>query len=279
MRSEPPHHNPHTPNLDTIDKEQRSLEYVEFLKYVAQSTGVINYAQLLILYPAICQAAMEWMLTKNRSVDFGFVVLHPCPHRANWKQMMVAMFPALGTALLGKSRLIKESLLTSTGFDTKLLSGELLAIASERYVVWGIETEVKRSWWKAMFRNEGAKLSAFGSVNYAANTARQIVNLRPRLTRAYLSFLRQIAHPCAKIKHSRVYGRGFIVPFVPKGRVHAVAVDNVPVTAVVVRDPEKLAVPSLKDVVSPDAGLPSVPDLQPPETDLRFPGGPPSPQL
>lgn len=260
------------PDLKTV-KDLRTGEYKDFLKYVAQTTGAASYEQLTILYPALCQAAMEWLLTEKRSVDFGFIILHPQPHRSNWKQMLVAMFPTLGPALLGKTRIVKESILTSSGFLTKLLSGELLAIAAGRYVVWGVETELKRSWWKAMFRHEAGKLSALGSVDYAAYTAKKITQLKPKLVNAYLSFLRQISYPCAKIQHSRAYRRGFIVPFVPKGRVRAVAVEDVPVTPVVPRAPEELATPKLADVEFTDALVPSVSGVQPGAHDLRFPRG------
>lgn len=260
------------PDLNTINAE-RTSDYKAFLKHVATSTGVASYEQLALLYPAICQAAMEWLLIEKKSVDFGFVILHPQPHRSNWKQMMAAMFPTLGPALLGKSRVIKESLLTSSGFITKLLSGELLAIAQGRYVVWGIETELKRSWWKAMFRHESAKLSALGSINYAAYTAKAIAKLRPKIINAYLSFLRQVSYPCAKIQRSRVYSRGFIVPFVPKGRVRPVAVSDIPVFAVIPRDPQELVTPKLADVVLPNAVMPPVPDIQPATDDLRFSRG------
>lgn len=264
-----PHTTPSLPDLHTLS-EERSKEYDAFLKYVAQSTGAINYSQLSILYPAICQAAMEWLLVQKKSVDFGFALLHPRPHRANWQQIMVALFPKLGPTLLGKPRLEKEALLTASGFNTKLLSGETLAVAAERYIAWGIEVEPKRSWWKAMFRFEASKLSALGSTNYAAFTARQITNLRPKLTRVYLSFLKQIAYPCAKISKSRLCGRGFIVPYTPKGRVRAVAASDIPVVAVVPRAPEELPTPSLKEVVLENAGLPPVRSFQPENVDLRF---------
>lgn len=261
------------PDLKTV-VEGRKEDYKEFLRYVANTTGHASYEQLTILYPALCQAAMEWLLVEKKSVDFGFMLLHPTPHRANWKQMMVAMFPALGPTLLGKSRVFKESLLTSTGFVTKLLSGELLAIATGRYVVWGVETELKRSWRKAMLRHEAAKLSALGSINYAAYTAKQIVKLRPRLINAYLSFLRQISYPSAKIQQSRPHRRGFIVPYVPKDRVRAVAATNLPVVAVVPRDPQELATPKVADVAVEDAFLPSLLDIQPNNADLRVRGWP-----
>lgn len=272
MRTLEPHTNPVMADLKTVDI--RSREYTEFLKYVANHTGQVSYPQLAILYPAICQASMEWILQEKRSVDFGFCILHPRPHRANWKQILVALFPTMGVSLLGRPRALKEALLTSSGFVTKLFSGELLAVAKERFVVWGVEIELKRSWWKAMFRLENATLSALGSVQYAAYTAKQIERIKPRLINAYLSFLRQVSYPCAKIQQSRTYRRGFIAPYVPKGRVRAVAVGDIPVHPVVARNAREVADRPLREVAIPDAGLPPVPDFPPLETDLRLSRGP-----
>ncbi len=263
------------PDLKTVlAATERSAEYIAFLKYVAQSTGFISYEQMAILYPAICQGAMEWLLQEKKSVDFGFMIMHPSPHRGNWKQALVALFPKLGPTIVGKSRLEREALLTASGLPVKMLSGELLAVSQERYVVWGIETELKRSWWKAMFRYESAKFKRLGSTGYAAYIARAITDLRVKLIRSYVSFLRQISYPCARIHHSRVFGgRGFIVPFVPKGKVRPVADSDIPVDYVVPRDPEKIAPPELAEVVPTDAGLPQLPSIQFKNQDLRVGGG------
>jgi len=258
------------PDILTVPQAVRSEEYKSFLKYVAQSTGVISYEQLAILYPAICQGALEWMLKEKKSVDFGFVILHPAPHRANWKQIMLALFPAIGPALLGKSSTLKKAILEGSGFFTKLLSGELLAVANERYIVWGIEPELKRGWWRAALRIESYRFSQLGSVDYASYVARTIVKLKPKLTRAYLSFLRQVAYPCAAIKWSRSHRRRYIVPLVEKNRVRPVVPSDIPTHTVVPRDPEKLVVPTLADCISTSPGLPEVSDIRREGQDLRI---------
>lgn len=270
MPSEPSTFPRSEPDLLTVPNDVRSGEYKAFLKYVAQSSGIISYEQLALLYPTICQAAMTWLLKEKKSVDFGFVILHPMPHRANWKQILLALFPTLGPSLLGKSRHMKHSILESTGCFTKLLSGELLAVASERLAVWGLELELKRSWWRAMFRLEQHNFNQLGSVDYASFIARQIVKLRPKIVGAYLSFLRQVAYPCARIQVSRSYKRGFIVPYVPRGKVKAISDQNVPVDIVVPRDSQELATPSLKHCISTAPGLPEVSDIRQNLENLRI---------
>lgn len=268
MPSDPDSRELPLPDLKTTDSE-RSAEYTSFLKYVAQSTGCISYEQLSILYPAICQSAMEWLLRDKKSVDMGFCVLHPMPHRANWKQILIALFPTLGPTLLGKTKAQKTDLMTSTGFFNKMFSGEMLAVGVERYVMWGIEVELRRSWWRAMFRQEAYKFAQLGSVEYAAYVARQILKLRTKLTNVYLSWLRQISYPCAKIQSSRVHRRGYIVPLVPKGKVRPVADNEIPVSIVVPRSPEELVAPGLAALLPTDAGLPKVRDFRQESGDLR----------
>lgn len=243
------------PSLKTIEATERATEYVAFLKFVAQSTGSISYAQLAILYPAVCQGAMEWLLNEKKSVDFGFVILHPRPHRANWKQILVAAFPTLGPTLLGRPRAVKDALLTGAGFHHKLLDSGMLAIASERYVVWGVETELKRSWWRAMFRLESFKLARMGSVEYARAVAKAIVKLTPKLTRSYLAHLREISFPVGCVRGGHKAGRGFIAPYVARGKALPKRESNVAVDAVVPR--YKPGPPTLErpPVLPTDTGL------------------------
>ena len=270
--------NPVPPNPDqepvcpvtVTPNQERSADYARFLKYVSEKTGTISYTQLAVLYPALCQAAMEYLIAERRPVDMGFLVLHPCPHRANWKQIMLAQFPQLGPTLLGESAAVKEAMLDGTGAANKMLNGEMLAVCGERVIVWGVEVELKRSYWRAMLKYEYAKYRHLGSIGYAAYIARVIVALRPKIFRIYLSYLRQIAYPCARIKQSRVHRRGFIIPFVPRGKARPVSIEDIPVDFVVPRAPEQVAVPPLFEVVLPDAGVPQVSNIPDGPQDLRF---------
>lgn len=257
------------PDLKTLSLE-RSKEYEDFLKYVAQTTGHFSYSQLAIIWPAICQSAMQWILKEHKSVDFGFVVLHPSPLRANWKPILVALFPQLGPSLLGKSKAHKQGLLEAMGFFSKFFSAEMLSVARERYAIWGIEAELKKSWWRAMFRLEEHRFGQLGSVEYASYVARQINKIRSKMVRCYLAFLRQISYPCGAVKYSRTYRRPFLVPFVPKGRVRPVGDADVPVHVVVPRGQEQIVTPKLADCLETSPGLPEVSDLRPASTDMRI---------
>lgn len=257
------------PDIKTINQE-RAKEYQEFLKYVAQSTGHFSYAQLAVIWPAVCQSAMQWILVEHKSVDFGFVVLHPSPLRQNWKSLLVGQFPQLGSSLLGKSKTLKQGLMEGVGFFAQFFSAQMLALARERYLVWGVETELKKSWWRAMLRLEDHKFNKLGSVEYSSYVARQIQKLRPKLVRVYLSFLRQVSYPCGAIRRSRAYGRGFLVPFVPKKRVYPVAISDDSSNPVVSRDPDRPAPPKFTDSFSPSPGLPQVQDIRSLDEDLRI---------
>lgn len=257
------------PNLETVNTDGRASEYKEFLRYVSQKTGNCTFEQLAILYPAICQSAMEWLLVQRKSVDFGFAIIHPRCHRANWRSILLATFPRLGPSLLGKSRVIKEAILTACGFFTKLLDTKLLAIARDRYVVWGLDIELKRSWYRAMFRNESHIHSKLGSVEYASYIARQAVRLRPKMLSTYLAELRQISYPAAMVRRSRSYSRPFIVPFVPKGKVQAVVDNSYEVAVVVPREPEEVVPNEPQNMESPNETLLGLPNLRSESEDLR----------
>lgn len=272
MTWEPAHGDIPEPNLKTVQQDGRSTEYREFLKYVAQKTGHCTFEQLAILYPAICQAAMEWVLVERKSVDLGFAILHPRPHRANWQSILLAKFPRLGPSILGKSRVIKEAILTSCGFFNQMFDTKLLALAKQRYVVWGLEIELKRSWWRAMFRREGYLHSKLGSVEYCSYIARCIDKLKPKILSVYFSHLRQINYPAGRLFKSRSYRRPFIAPYVPEGKVKAIKDDGYEVSVVVPRQPEEIIPKESPNLESPNETLLGLPNLRPEATDMRIGG-------
>lgn len=257
------------PSLATVNQDGRASEYKEFLKYVAQKTGNCSFEQLAILYPAICQSAMEWVLVERKSVDFGFAILHPRPHRANWQSILLATFPRLGPSLLGKSRIIKEAILTSCGFYTKLFDTKMLALSQGRIVVWGLDVELKRSWYRAMLRNEMYKHSKLGSVEYCSYIARCIAKLKPKSLSVYLSYLRQISYPAGMLRKSRSYSRPFIAPYVPKGKVRPVADNEYEVDVVVPREPEEVIPEKLPDMEGANETLYGLHNLRSGIEDLR----------
>src|ERR1700745_1698384 len=117
----PPQKPKSKPNIKVLDSmERRTAEYRAFLKHVADTTGVASYEQLALVWPAIQQGALEWLVVRKKSVDLGFAILHPCPLRANWKSILLAKFPTLGPTLVGKSQADKEKLLELSGFDVSI---------------------------------------------------------------------------------------------------------------------------------------------------------------
>lgn len=274
----PPHDHVLPPDLLTVSAADRSAEYSAFLKYVSEQTGNISYAQLSILWPAVCQSAMTWLLVEHKSIDMGFAIFHPRPHRANWKELLVSQFPTLGPTLLGQPRIVKEALLKASGFLSKLLDSELLAIGSERVATWGIDIELKRSWWRAMFRHEFYKLSRLGSIEYASHTARKIVLLRKKILRTYFSYLRQIAFPLGAVKNSKTFSRGFLVPKVEKRRARPTNKSSRPVVVVADRESPEFTTDERSEVPVTDANVPQVPDLRPESPQLRVTGDQPPPR-
>jgi len=270
MTWEPEHQDLPEPSIQTVNDD--TAEYKDFLKYVAQKTGHCSFEQLAILYPAICQAAMEWLLVERKSVNFGFCILHPRPHRANWREILLSTFPKLGPSLLGKSRVVKEAILTSCGFFNKLFDTKLLAVARHRFITWGIDVELKRSWWRAMLRRESYLHNKLGSVEYCSYIARCIDKLKPKTLSVYLSHLRQISYPAGKLFKSRSYSRAFIAPYVPKGKVQAIRDDGYEVSVVVPRKPEEVVPKEPSEVESPNETLLGLPDLRSKTADMRIGG-------
>ena len=225
------------------DASQRSGEYRAFLKYTAEKTGVASYEQLALVWPAFCQAAMEWMILRKKSVDLGFCQLHPSPMRANWKQILIAKFPFLGPRLFGKSRKDKERLMELCDFDVQFCDSKMLALVSGRYVAWTMEVEPRKSWWRAMFKQEVKVFNALGSLSYAEFIAKKINDLRARLIRTYLTYLRQVAYPAARVYRGGTGKRAYLAPYVPSGKVRPVDTPDGDVSVVVPRNPLVKGIP------------------------------------
>jgi hypothetical protein len=214
------------------------------------------------------------MVEEGKSVDFGFVTLHPCPYRSNWKQIMLSLFPRLGPALLHKSAEERDSVMVSSGAYAFMFRSKLLAIQVGHLVQWGIEVEPKRSWWRATFRREEYLFKSKGAVEYAKYIASSIkTRMYYKMLRCYISFLRQVALPVGTIRKIGASGHGRLWPYVPVGRVRPVALSHVPSDWVVARDPEKVDPNPCIAVADPDEELQKVLHIQPEAPDVRT-GGP-----
>lgn len=246
----------------------RVTEYKEFLRFVADKSGIVSYNQMLILWPAISSAMMEWMIRNNKSVDFGFAIIHPSPLRANWKQVMLSWFPTLGSTFIGKGPSKREAILELVNFQNRLLKSELLSIVSDRLVPVGIEVELKRSWWRHTLREELHHYNSIGAVAYAKRVARKIRDLQKKLTASYFSWLRQISFPCGKVNRGTSANADTLVPNIPEGKVRAARFENIPVHVVVPRKSEDV-VRTLESVGQEDSFLlQELSDLQSDSEDL-----------
>lgn len=246
------------PGAFVDESVHKSAELRAFLKFVSERSGnVFTETQLKVFWPLLCQAALEWMVVERKSVDLGFLNLHPCPYRANWKAILLAVFERLGPALWLKSRVEKEAIIKAAGLHAFLMRGELMAVSQGKGIlVWGVETEVKRAWYKAVFSYETLILRVKGPYDYCRYAARQINDrFRETMLRCYYRYLYQVSFPVGSVFKSRLGGGQTLRPRIPKGRVRPVGIRSVPTSRVVPRTPEDVSPNDSVSLVSEDEAV------------------------
>ena len=246
----------------------KAPELRAFLMHVVRETGVTDFRSLAVIWSAICQAALSWLIREKKSIDLGFCVIHPTPFRANWKQILVAQFPKLGGKLAGKGREAKATYLEDSGFTNALGDASLPAISEDDSIMYGVEVETRRVWNKAVLRHESDKLRKLGSSGYQTYTARQIlVRLKNKMIGAYISFLNKISLPCGAVRRSRVDRSPLLVKYVPKGKIRPVGARDVETYTVVPNKSLEQGEPVI--VEDEDAPLHSLSSLQSAIEDVR----------
>ena len=201
-----------------------------FLKFLSERTG-IGFNEWLLIWPIFCTCCLEWILQRG-SVHLGFCTLHPTPYRANWKQIILSLFPRLGPSLWSRRNAsgIKQ-ILIACGLEGLMQSGALLAVARSDipYVRWGVEVELHRSYWRAMKLQETLILKQKGAADYAKYIAYQIESkFRDKAFRIYMGFIKEVSYPCGSVPGNRPSSTQIIEPCIPPGRVSWVAPYDLP---------------------------------------------------
>jgi len=249
------------------DREPRD-EFVEALYAAGIGESV---AQLTYFWRQFCLHAAHWMVNKEKPVDMGFVRLHNCPYRANWKVIMTQRFRTLGQTLQHANDQEREYAIKRSGFLNELHSLDLLAMnrrdgTCHRH----IEIEHLPRWWKMIGKAEKERFAMKGPIGYADYFIDSIRRFtRPAIT-IYRGWLAQIARPCVADCESGPDGRIRFVPNLLEGKLSPSSRDYMGLAPVV---PNKL--PRFKPasrpetLLAPDGLVSEVPDLQSQAQDVR----------
>lgn len=247
-----------------------------FLTDFVQKSGMIQPQELRLLWRALEKHALDWMINRERPLDLGFVVLHPIPYRANWKQIVLGWFPKFGLGWRRLSKAKRRLFLYESGIAESLLNPDLFSFnQKEDLIYWHIDVQYKKPWWKNVLAHERKKRRLKGPSGYAKNVFDSCKRLLDRNLALFTDFHSQMARPSAKCFDGGVAGVIRLAPFIPKKGIRPTAAEDGHGPVVLATEPEPVTIPTPSPGVmaGENEGVHEVPDIQSPPEDVRH-GGP-----
>lgn len=223
---------------DSVDEESvdpdPSPPSESFIKFVHQQTQIIPYPTLKLVWRAIAECGFDWVLKQKKPINLGWIELIPSPYRANWCQILQAMYPGSTTAITNKNTAWRENWLNTSGFMVQILNSVLLALNTfTTAIYWRIEVLHSKEWWRAVEDLEGKKKAKLGGLQYTYYVSKMIVKYQATLLKLYREWVREAARPAGQIP-KRELGRGEVLTaWIPPGRVRPQKPPSGPVQVVV----------------------------------------------
>lgn len=190
----------------------------EFLKEVVARTQLCSLDAMRIIFRAITQVAVHWMLAKRKPINFGFMTLFAVPYRQNWKSIILGAFPKSYSIFSMPLKRQPDAIITS-GIADAFSSRQLLDVAPiTHWFHWKLEVIPSRLWDSVVERVETQRVSS-GRSAYANFIVRTITRQRDLIAAAYRYFICRSAQPCGRFDPMAPEGSQIIIPHTPKGGV------------------------------------------------------------
>ena len=196
----------------------------EFLREVIRRTQFADMPKMKILWAAIIQVAMQWMVNQRKPLHLGFATIFAAPYRSNWKSIMLAFFPKSHSAC-NRSGPKSEKAMEEMGITRHFRSRELLEITPDHTCNWKLEVIPTRLWAQCVAKIERIRIQ-HGREAYAKFIARSIMRLQKHIAAAYRNFALRAAAPAARFQRLAVGNRQALVPSTPKGGIRPCSVPS-----------------------------------------------------
>lgn len=247
-------------------KPETRVERDEFLDSLFQSgaTG-LDRATLEFVWRQFCLHMGNWLINREKSIDFYFFTIHPMPYRSNWKDRMLDEFTRRFAAH-AMSRQATE--LKQIDVREMLLDPSLLAMNESYGICYRrLEVEHKKAWWKNVIRSERYKLSKLGPHEYAFDFTGFCIRCIERSKRLFFSFLSENNRPAPVDVPGDVAGTFRLVSPRATGQVHNSLLGYHPSAAAIADKVEETCVE--KALPSTNGSVPEVRPVQPETQDVR----------
>jgi hypothetical protein len=236
-----------------------------------------SYEQCMYFWTQFCKYAADTLINKEQPVDMGFIKLHNCPYRSNWKAVLLSRYPNLGKSLAASKPEQRKEVADRAGLSEEMMSLDLLAMSKpwkgNSLCLRHIEVEHKPRWWRMIIKAERDRLASLnGPYNYASYYMSSVRSMFSRHLGIYINYLAQIARPCAEHVEGVWPGTFRLLPYW-KRRVRYV--EHHPLPTVVANKLPAFTPASVEEVLLvTHGGVPALPDMEQPQENLRnSPGG------
>lgn len=171
------------------------------------------------VWRAIKDGLLNWLINVQRPIDFELFTVHPIPYRVNWKEIMLAKYPA-SPKIFERQPGFWENDLLRMGFTQDLGSVDLIAMNKKpRTFSWTLEIEesalLRREWAKA----EVARMAVKKPTKYAKYYEGTIKRRFRDILSIFATYVEKASAPVAAICEGARSGDLILCPRNRAGRV------------------------------------------------------------
>ncbi len=158
----------------------------EFLAYVHACGVGQSLGEVQQWWYHFCNAALDWLINKERPVDFYFLKLHQSPYRQDWKDIVSRSVPHKNEGhklkvLVGHEELLK-----------RLTQLDLLAMQGS-CCLRNVEIQHCPLWWSTSLRGERKRLKKLGPERYAKVFLESVERRLAATLHIYAEYVKQVA--------------------------------------------------------------------------------------
>lgn len=188
-----------------------------FLREVVSRTQVVELPALKIIWAAIVQVALQWLITYRRPINMGFCTMFALPYRTNWKSILMGAFPH-AYQCFSRPKCKQAEALEEMGIRRSFRWVQLLSVRKKGHLCnWKLEV-IPNEVWDEATTNVDRKKKRAGEAVYSKYIAKAMDKQR-RLSAAALGrFIVGAVVPSGKIREGPG-GSQQIVPHTPKGGI------------------------------------------------------------
>ncbi len=213
-------------SLSKLEKETRKEskeKTTDFVNFVVQRVGG-KASVFQAVWAAMIQEAPAYLLDAHKPIKLGFGELYAVPYRANWREIMLAKFPRLASALKKTPNPLVEPFLINVGWDSELFNSDLIEMKDgDKHHGWCIAFAPNDQWLKLVKAYEKDQRKSLGAYKYATRFTQLVRKFSKRILKYFLNHVTQTTIPAAAVRHGSNTSGDYLVPHIPKGKVRPTA--------------------------------------------------------